>query len=52
MSISALLEQEQVLSAKGIAVAVNGAVVPRADWQNHKLQSGNQVLIIKAAQGG
>jgi len=37
---------------KGIAVAVNQVVVPRAQWANHILKDSDNVLVIKAAQGG
>lgn len=37
---------------KGVAVAVNNNVVPKASWSNHKLTHKDNVLIIKATQGG
>lgn len=37
---------------KGIAVAVNGAVVPRRAWAGTALASGDTVEIIEAKQGG
>jgi sulfur carrier protein len=52
ISVTVLLEQEQIPSVKGIAVAVNGTVIPKAEWNNYKLPSGSQILIIKASQGG
>jgi sulfur carrier protein len=36
----------------GIAVAVNGAVVPRASWHAHALHGGEHVEAITAMQGG
>jgi sulfur carrier protein len=36
----------------GIAVAVNGEVVPRADWAGRRLRSGDEVEIVGAVQGG
>ena len=36
---------------KGIAVAVNGEVVPRAEW-DRPLRSGDGVEILVASQGG
>jgi sulfur carrier protein len=36
----------------GIAVAVNGEVVPRSAWAGHALRDGDQVEILTAAQGG
>ena len=38
--------------AKGIAVAVNQAVIPKSAWANHPLQARDQVMLITATQGG
>lgn len=37
---------------KGIAVAVNDSVIPKANWEKYIIQSNDTVLIIKATQGG
>ncbi len=37
---------------KGIAVAVNQTIVPKADWGKTSLNANDAVLIIKATQGG
>ena len=37
---------------KGIAVALNGAVVPRAEWPTTPLKPGDSVEIVRARQGG
>jgi len=37
---------------KGIAVALNGAVVPRRAWAETPLAAGDAVEIITAKQGG
>lgn len=37
---------------KGIAVALNGAVVPRRAWSDTRLSTGDTVEIITAKQGG
>ncbi|MFT7114313.1 MAG: sulfur carrier protein [Candidatus Azotimanducaceae bacterium] len=36
----------------GTAVAINNAVVPRNLWQTKNVQSLDNILIIKATQGG
>ena len=36
----------------GIAVAVNGEVVPKGSWSQRSLQEGDSVEIIRAVQGG
>jgi sulfur carrier protein len=37
--------------ASGCAVAVNGAVVPRSDWQRG-VAAGDRVEVLTAVQGG
>ncbi len=37
---------------RGIAVAVNGQVVPRSAWGERKLQVGDEIEIVGAVQGG
>jgi sulfur carrier protein len=39
-------------SAKGVAAALNGAVVPRGRWRLLELQDGDRVEILTAVQGG
>lgn len=38
--------------APGIAVAVNGEVVPRSAWDSTDLRPGDRVEVLTAAQGG
>jgi sulfur carrier protein len=38
--------------ARGVAVAVDGEVVPRARWQSFPLGDGARVEILTAMQGG
>jgi sulfur carrier protein len=37
---------------KGIAAAINAQVIPKLQWANHRLRSNDQVLVIRATQGG
>ncbi|MCD6018872.1 MAG: thiS [Bacteroidetes bacterium] len=37
---------------KGIAVAVNDTVIPKSQWETYLIKSNDQILIIKATQGG
>jgi len=37
---------------RGIAVAVNGEVVPKSTWPEKTLDAGDQVEVLTAAQGG
>jgi sulfur carrier protein len=39
-------------AARGVAVALNGAVVPRTDWPRTPLADGDEVEVLTAAQGG
>ncbi len=36
----------------GVAVAVNGTVVPRATWSERRLAADDHVEVLGAAQGG
>lgn len=46
------LVTELQLPAQGVAVAVAGKLVKRADWADFTLAEGAKVTIIKAACGG
>ena len=37
---------------RGVAVAVNGEVVPRTGWDGARLSEGDRVEVLTAAQGG
>lgn len=37
---------------RGIAVAVDAEVVPRATWDAHELREGDRVEVLTAIQGG
>jgi sulfur carrier protein len=40
------------VSRPGVAVAVNGTVVPRPTWRHRTLRDGDRVEVLTAAQGG
>jgi sulfur carrier protein len=48
----AAAEAEAVASGRGVAVAVNGEVVPRAAWAGTALRDGDRVEVLSATQGG
>ena len=52
LALHGLLEELGLDGKQGVAVAVNSAVVPRAEWADRALAEGDQVLIIQASQGG
>ena len=37
---------------RGIAVAVEGEVIPRSEWDTTRLRDGQQVEVLHAVQGG
>jgi len=52
-TLSALLAEKEIApDARGVAVAINGTVVPRAAWPATDLHPGDQVEIVRARQGG
>ncbi|GAA0530281.1 sulfur carrier protein ThiS [Chitinophaga japonensis] len=51
-TVAALLQFIQLPSAKGIAIAVNNQVIPKARWEQQTLQAADKVTIIRATQGG
>ena len=38
--------------ARGVAIALEGAVVPRGAWPDVRLEAGQRVEVLTAAQGG
>jgi sulfur carrier protein len=42
----------RVASRKGVAVAVDGEVVPRTTWDDIELTEGDRIEIVGAVQGG
>jgi sulfur carrier protein len=52
-NLAALLEERAVdVAQRGIAVALNGQVVPRAEWPTTRLNPGDSIEIVRARQGG
>ena len=53
VTVEGLLEQSLKTDGRdGIAVAVNGEVVPKGSWGERTLQAGDRLEIIRAVQGG
>ncbi len=38
--------------SKGVAIAINDVVIPKAEWTEKNLNANDKVLFIKATQGG
>jgi sulfur carrier protein len=51
-SLKAIMDQLLGERQKGIAVAVNDRVVPKCQWGEYFFKDHDQVLVIKATQGG
>ena len=53
LSLDKLLQQHlELRKLEGIAVAVNGEVVPKGAWRERTLAAGDRLEIIRAVQGG
>ncbi|WP_433300670.1 sulfur carrier protein ThiS [Actinoplanes sp. CA-030573] len=51
LSVATLVER-LTEARRGVAVAVNGTVVPRSTWATSVLADGDAVEVLTAAQGG
>jgi sulfur carrier protein len=52
-TVAALLAEREINpDGRGVAVALNGSVVRRADWATTALNAGDTVEIVRAMQGG
>jgi sulfur carrier protein len=49
---SALQRLNLPIDARGVAVAVDGEVIPRADWSTFPLGEDARVEVLSAMQGG
>ena len=47
-----LAERAVEMNQRGIAVALNGSVVPRSAWGDTALRPGDNIEIVRAKQGG
>ena len=52
-TVDDLLRAEAVdPTARFVAVAVNGVVIPRGTWDRHRVQEGDDIEIVRPAPGG
>lgn len=51
-TVADIAEAHGLVGKGGVAIAVNGAVVRQADWPRKRLEEGDKVVILTAAQGG
>jgi sulfur carrier protein len=50
--ITTLFEALNIASQRGIAIAINNEVIPKAEWEAYQLQADDKLTLIKATQGG
>ena len=47
-----VLTDVNLISQRGIAVAVNNTVIPKSEWEKYQLNENDKITIITATQGG
>lgn len=53
LSVAALVAAHGLpAEGRGVAVAVDGEVVPRGQWDAHLIAAGAEVELVQAIQGG
>ena len=52
LTIRQLLQELDVSLQRGVAVALNNAVIPQSEWDEQALNEGDHVEVIRATQGG
>ena len=52
INISELLRGLHILKSEGVAVAVNGAVIPKSEHPNVTIKEGDSLEVIHAVGGG
>jgi sulfur carrier protein len=48
----ATVVRELGADGRGVAVALDGEVVPRAEWGSTEVRDGQQLEVLRAVQGG
>lgn len=51
ISVQQLID-EQNISSKGIAVAINNSVIAKSNWSDTEIKENDNIIIITATQGG
>jgi sulfur carrier protein len=51
-TVDVAVEASGAPSRRGVAVAVDGEVVPRGSWTTTELREGQKVEVLQAVQGG
>jgi sulfur carrier protein len=51
-TVAELLEARGIAGSRGVAVAVNGVVVPAGAWRQRPLVAGDEIEIVRPFGGG
>jgi len=51
-SVQTLLSDVLRQPERGLAIAINETIVSRPQWETHRLHPTDNIIIIKATQGG
>ena len=51
-TVAAAIEASGAAARRGVAVAVDGEVVPRSEWDATRLHEGEKIEVLAAIQGG
>ena len=53
VTVNDLLRAEEIdPGARFVAVAINGVVIPRGQWDNERVKEGDDIEIVRPAPGG
>jgi sulfur carrier protein len=52
VTVEAAVREAGAPDGRGVAVALDGEVVPRGEWATTELRDGQQVEVLRAVQGG
>jgi sulfur carrier protein len=52
VTIEAAVRAAGAPDGRGVAVALDGEVVPRGEWASTEVRDGQQVEVLRAVQGG
>lgn len=51
-SLQQMLSVVMQQPSKGIAIAVNETIIPKINWETYLLNPSDNIILIKATQGG
>lgn len=51
-SLKDAVDSLDVQDVRGVAVAVEGTVIPRSEWSEVRLSANQQIEVVRAVQGG